>query len=108
MLAAIRKVIRIPIDIHIILSESFGGFNRIWEAPELARVSAPCYFKIEPGTTLAATGGIYKPWTSEEFLAKFAREKVKYAEIIRNLIEEHEPKLKLSKVGAPDLAIPKP
>jgi len=108
MFAAIRKAIDIPIDIHIYLADSFGGFNRFWEGPELARVASPCYFKIEPGPALAAGGGIYKPWTDEGFHAKFAREKVKYAEIINNLIKEHQPKLKMSALGASDLAIPKP
>ncbi len=108
MFASIRKAINIPIDIHIYLADSFGGFNRFWEAPELARVSSPCYFKIEPGAALAAGGGIYKPWTDEGFLAKFAREKVKHAEIIRNIVEKNEPSLKLSAHGPEDLAIPKP
>lgn len=108
MFAGIRKAIDIPVDVHIMLSESFGGFNRLWEAPELARVCSPCYFKIEPGTALAATGGIYKPWTDEGFLAKFAREKVKYAQFIINVIGEHQPDLVLSEHGAEGLAIPKP
>jgi len=108
MFASIRKATNMPIDVHIILAESFGGFNRFWEAPELARICSPCYFKIEPGTALAAGGGIYKPWTDENFLAKFAREKVKYAEIIREIIEKNNPRLKLSKHGPKDLAIPKP
>ncbi len=108
MFASIRKAIQIPVDIHIILSESFGGFYRIWEGPELARVTAPCYFKIEPGTALAIGTGIYKPWTSADFLATFVREKVKYAETIRNIIEDVHPQLKLSQQGAEDLAIPKP
>lgn len=108
MFASIRKAIDIPIDIHIYLSDSFGGFNRFWEAPELARISSPCYFKIEPGTALAAGGGIYKPWTDEGFLAKFAKEKVKFAEIIKGIIDKHQPDLKMSKLGTEDLAIPKP
>ena len=108
MFASIRKAIDIPIDIHIYLADSFGGFNRFWEAPELARVSSPCYFKIEPGPALAAGGGIYKPWTDEGFLAKFAREKVKHAEIIRGIIEKNQPNLKISAHGPEDLAIPNP
>ncbi len=108
MFASIRKATSMPIDVHIILAESFGGYNRLWEADELARVSSPCYFKIEPGVALAAGGGIYKPWTDENFLAKFGREKVKYAEIIREIIEKNNPELKLSKQGPDDLAIPKP
>ncbi len=108
MLASIRKAVDIPIDIHIILSESFGGFTRIWEGAEMARVASPCYFKIEPGTTLAAGGGIYKPWTDENFLAKFAREKVKYAETIHRLIQRSQPGLELSSAGPADLAVPEP
>jgi hypothetical protein len=108
MFASIRKAIDIPIDIHIYLSDSFGGFNRFWEAPELARVASPCYFKIEPGSALAAGGGIYKPWTDEGFLANFAKEKVKFAEIIKGIIDKHQPDLKMSKLGPEDLAIPNP
>ncbi len=106
--ASIRQGIDIPIDVHIYLSDSFGGFNRFWEGAELARVASPCYFKIEPGHALAVAGGHYKPWTSEEFLATFAREKVKYAEIIHGLIQKYHPELKLSPHGPDDIAIPKP
>jgi len=108
MLASIRKAVKLPIDIHIYLADSFGGFNRFWEAPELARVTSPCYFKIEPGPALAAGGGIYKPWTPEASHAYMAKEKVKYAEIIRGIVEKIDPSLKLSKHGVKDLAIPKP
>ncbi len=108
MFASIRKAIDIPIDIHIYLADSMGGFNRFYEAPDLALVSAPCYFKIEPGYGLAAGAGMYKPWVDEGFLAKFAKEKVKYAEIIHNIIQEKYPDLKLSEHGAKDLCIPKP
>ena len=108
MFASIRQAIDIPIDIHIYLADSMGGFNRFYEAPDLARVAAPCYFKIEPGYGLAAGAGMYKPWVDPGFLANFAREKVKYAEIIHNIIQDEYPELKLSKHGAKDLCIPKP
>jgi hypothetical protein len=105
MLAALRKAVDIPIDVHVYLFDSFGGFNRIWETPEITRVTAPCYFKIEPGTSV---GNLYKPWVSPDLLAFMAREKVKTAETIISLIEKNYPQAKLSKVGAKDLAIPKP
>lgn len=105
MLAAIRKAVNIPVDVHVYLFDSFGGFNRIWEAPEITRVTAPCYFKIEPGASVSA---LYKPWVSPEHLAFLAREKVKQAEVIISLIEKNYPEAKISKVGASDLAIPKP
>jgi len=105
MFAAIRKAIDIPMDIHVYLFDSFGGFNRFYECPEFARIAAPCYFKIEPGTSV---GTLYRPWSSPEGLAFLAREKVKYAEIIRELVEKHCPEAKLSGRGPKDLAIPVP
>jgi len=104
MLAAIRKAVSIPIDVHVYLFDSWGGFNRFWETPEITRVAAPCYYKIEPG---ASIGSLYKPWVSPEHLAFLAREKVKQAEIIISLIEKNYPEAKLSKRGASDLAVPK-
>ncbi|MEM4724857.1 MAG: hypothetical protein QXP01_07585, partial [Candidatus Hadarchaeum sp.] len=50
----------------------------------------------------------YKPWTSEDALAFLAREKVKYAQIIHELIQENFPEAKMSGIGPSDLAIPKP
>ncbi len=108
MFASIRKAIDIPIDIHIELAESMGGFNRFYEGPEMARVASPCYFKIEPGEGLAATGGMYKPWTDPEFHQFLTKEKVKHAEIIHDIIQDEYPDLKLSEHGAEDLYIPKP
>ncbi len=107
--ASIRQAVDIPIDIHIILAESYGGFMRFYEAPEMVRVAAPCYFKIEPGPALAAgPQALYKPWVDREMLANWAREKVKYACIIHELIQENFPEATLSKQGPEDLAIPKP
>ncbi len=108
-LASIRQALDLPLDLHIYLADSFGGFNRFYDGAEMARVCAPCYFKIEPGPALAAgAGALYKPWTSADFLATFAREKVKYAQIIHELVQATNPDLKLSPHGSPDLAIPKP
>jgi hypothetical protein len=108
-LASIRQAVDIPLDLHIYLAESFGGFNRFYDGAEMARVCAPCYFKIEPGTALAAgAAAIYRPWTSVEFLAAQVREKVKYAQIIHELIQATNPDLRLSSLGPEDLAIPRP
>jgi hypothetical protein len=101
-LAAIRKAVGMPLDLHVYLFDTWGGFNRIYETPEMARVCSPCYFKIEPGPSC---GGLYKPWGSG--LEKLARDKVVYAERLISLVEENWPDGKLSEVGAPDLAIPK-
>ena len=105
MLAAIRKAVNIPIDVHVYLFDSFGGFVRIWETPEITRVAAPCYYKIEPGTS---AGALYKMWSSPEQLAFLAKEKVKFAATMIEIIEKNYPEAKLSKQGPSDLAIPKP
>ncbi len=108
-LASIRQAIDIPMDLHIVLTESFGGYLRFYDGPEMARVCAPCYFKIEHGPACAAgPGALYKPWTSPQLLADMAREKVKYAQTIHELIHENYPEAVMSKLGAKDLAIPKP
>ncbi len=105
MLASIRKAVSIPMDLHVALFDAWGGFNRMYETPEMARTCAPCYFKIEPG---AGMGAMYKPWVGDDATAYFIREKVKFAQIIMEIMQEHAPELKTSKLGAKDLAIPKP
>jgi hypothetical protein len=102
--AALRGAVDIPIDIHVYLFDSWGGFNRFYECPEFARIAAPCYFKIEPGASVGAT---YRPWVSPDSLAFQAREKVKQAGIIKELVEKNYPEAKLSLKGPSDLAIPK-
>lgn len=105
MLAAIRSVVSIPLDIHVQLWASMGGFNRIYETPEMARVASPCYFKMEPGPSSV----MYLPWgTSEEGLAELARGKIRSIKNIIELIGETHPEIKLSKQGPEDLRIPLP
>lgn len=101
-LAAIRKAVKIPMDLHVYIFDAWGGFNRFYETPEMARVCSPCYFKIEPGVSCSS---LYKPWGIG--LENLAREKVTYAERIIRLVEENWSKGMVSKRGAPDLAIPK-
>ena len=105
ILAGIRKAVDMPLDIYVIIVDSFGGEYRAYEAPEIARVASPCYFKIEPGTSEA---DIYKPWVSEAWHQGFIREKVKIASIIQSIVEKHAPQLKTSVRGAPDLVLPVP
>jgi hypothetical protein len=105
MLAAIRSAVSLPLDIHIQLWTSMGGYNRIYETPEIARVASPCYFKMEPGPGLA----MYMPWgTSEEGLAELGREKIRSMKNIIELVSETYPELKLSPQGPEDLKVPMP
>lgn len=103
MLSAIRSAVTIPLDVYIILVDAMGGFNRFYEAGEIARVASPCYFKFEPGPSEEA---IYAPWNTEDFHRHLVREKVRYASIVRELIAAYGPAVKASPVGSPDLAVP--
>lgn len=103
ILSSIRQAVDIPLDVYIIIVDEFGGMYRLYEAPEIARVASPVYFKIEPGTSEA---DIYKPWVSEDFHANLIREKVKIASVIQEIMARHAPDLKTSPKGAADLVLP--
>ncbi|MFO7785765.1 MAG: hypothetical protein ACQET7_07990 [Thermodesulfobacteriota bacterium] len=103
ILSGIRKAVDIPLDVYIIIVDAFGGMYRAYEAPEIARVASPVYFKIEPGTS---EGDIYKPWVTEAFHDNLIRQKVKMAGVIQELMGRHAPDLKTSPKGAADLILP--
>lgn len=103
MLASFRSAIRIPMDVYIILVNAMGGINRFYEAAEIARIAAPCYFKFEPGESEDA---IYQPWTPPEQQAHLVREKVRYAAIVNELVASINPSIVVSGAGCGDLSIP--
>lgn len=106
-ISSLRQSIDIPIDIHVYLVESAGGEIRFYETPEFARIASPCYFKLEPGEAFSkGPGGLYKPWTDISLLNHLAKEKVKYAQTIHNIVQKNFPEAELSNHGAEDLAIP--
>jgi len=105
ILASIRKAITIPLDVYIIIVDSFGGMFRVYEAPEIARVASPCYFKFEPGSS---EGDIYKPWVSEDWHREFIKEKVKIASIVMEIMKKHAPQLEVSTKAPSDLILPAP
>ncbi len=91
MLASIRKAVRISLDLVTVSFEILGNINRFWDAPEMVRVSAPCYLKQELQPNV-----------------ENARMKVKYCDIMRELIGRRNPSLKLSSQNPADLRIPRP
>ena len=103
ILSSIRSAVNIPLDVYVIIVDSFGGMYRAYEAPEIARVAAPVYFKIEPGTS---EGDIYKPWVTDAWHDDFVRSKVKVASILIEIMQRRCPELKLSAQGAKDLRLP--
>jgi len=103
ILGAIRKAVDITLDVYIIVVDAFGGMFRAYEAPEIARIASPCYFKFEPGTS---EGDIYKPWVSEAWHQGLIREKIKIAAIVQEIMQRHAPELKASPKGPADLVLP--
>ncbi|MDR1875931.1 MAG: U32 family peptidase [Synergistaceae bacterium] len=103
-MAAIRRVTSIPIDFYIWTFNSYGGENRIYDAPEAAKIYAPCYFKFEPAVSSSTT---YSPFTSDAEHIALMQKKVKWAEWVIHHVMENEPGLKLSQQGAPDLFLPR-
>lgn len=103
ILGSIRRTVDIPLDIYIVIVDSFGGMFRAYETPEIARIASPCYFKFEPGTS---EGDIYKPWITEDWHAHLIRQKVKMAQIVMEIMNRHAPELKTSPKGAGDLITP--
>jgi len=105
ILGGIRQTVEITLDVYIIIVDSFGGMFRAYEAPEIARIASPCYFKFEPGTSEA---DIYKPWVTEAWHQGLIREKVKIAAIVQEIMQRHAPELKVSPKGPADLVLPVP
>jgi hypothetical protein len=104
MLAAIRSAVEIPIDVYLCLVQAMGGFVRFYEAAEIARVTAPCYFKIEPGPSEAE---VYAPWNSPAYHDAQIKERVRNAAVMLELIERKNPDLVVSGAAPEDLAIPR-
>lgn len=104
ILAGIRAAVEMPLDVYISVVDSFGGMFRLYEAPEIARLAAPCYFKIEPGES---EGAIYKPWVTEAWHAEFVRQKVKMASVILEVMQKHAPDIRVSGAKPADLTVPK-
>jgi hypothetical protein len=88
MLAAIRQTVSIPMDIVIFGWESLGSFSRVNQSPEIVRVSAPCYLKQE--------------------LHGQPRRKVRYCEIIWEMMQASYPDIRVSEHGPDDLLVPMP
>ena len=90
MLAAIRSVVKVPLDIvTMAAAQNLGSINRFWEGAEIIRACAPCYFKQEFGPGVDG-----------------ARLKVKYNEIMKELVGRLDPELKMSGWGPADLHLP--
>lgn len=104
-MAAIRKVTNLPIDFYIWTFDSYGGANRIYDAPEVAKIYGPCYFKFEVATS--SSGG-YSPYVADAEHIGMMIKRVKWIQWVVEHVAENDPSIKLSEQGATDLCIPKP
>lgn len=103
-LAAIRQSIDIPIDLYVEVPDTFGGFLRYYEIPEIIRTLAPVYIKFG----LRNHPDVYpsgKQWESTNI--SLAQERVRRAAIGIQMIERYYPEAKTSKLGAEGLGIAK-
>lgn len=118
--AYIRRGINIVMDVHITfwqmefqkneksrLELAVKPYDRIEDAPEIARIASPVYFKFEAGTPGI---GVYdvprEGWTFKD-LAEHKRKDVRVAAQIVKTIRKKYPHLKLSDWGPKDLRLPK-
>jgi hypothetical protein len=97
MLASIRQVINIPVDVHTENPESSGGFIRHYEVPEMIRVAAPIYLKT--GGSVAKTHG----WDTTD---ADAVKRAKQVSLVERVIRQYYPEAVCSKRGPDDLLIP--
>ncbi|MFE7213705.1 hypothetical protein ACFY0A_33930 [Streptomyces sp. NPDC001698] len=102
-LAAIRKRIDIPIDIYVEAPDSFGGFVRTYDVPEIIRVAAPVYIKIG----IRNSPELYPAGRHlEQETILLAEEKVHRMQTIRAVIERFYPEAVTSARGAKGLGVP--
>jgi hypothetical protein len=102
-IAAIRSVLRVPIDFYVEAPDNLGGFIRHYEIPELIRVASPIYLKFG----LRNAPDIYPSGSHLEATAiALSRERVRRAQLATGIIAEHAPWATRSGPGAHDLGIP--
>jgi hypothetical protein len=111
---------RVKLDVHIIfwqlavvkvprgeLHLITVPYNRIEDAPEIARVASPVYFKFESGEPGINVYDVPRPgWTFKD-LAEYKRKDVRAAAKIIKATREKYPQLKLSDWGPADLRVPR-
>jgi hypothetical protein len=90
MLAAIRAVTTLPLDVYVEAPDDMGGFVRNYAIPDLVRVAAPIHLKfgLRNSTSVYPSGLHLEPAAVLQ-----AREKVRRAANAERLIRELAPEL---------------
>ena len=81
-----------------------GRLPAVPECDEIARIAAPVYFKIEPGSS---EGALYNTWVDPNYLDHLARERVKIAQICIEWVERCGKNIVFNDYKE-DLSIPQP
>jgi len=90
MLAAMRRVTELPLDLYIESPDDLGGFVRSYEVPDIVRVAAPVHLKFGLRNARSVyPSGIHL----EEVAVAQAREKVRRAALAERLLRELAPRL---------------
>ena len=96
-IASIRAAIDAPIDFYVEAPDNIGGFIRYYEIPELIRVASPIYLKFG----LRNSPDVYPSGTHlENTVVALSRERVRRAEMAREIIARFCPEAVMSPVGA--------
>ena len=102
-IASIRAAINTPIDFYVEAPDNIGGFIRYYEIPEFIRVAAPIYLKFG----LRNSPDVYPSGTHlENTVVALSRERVRRAQMAREIIARYCPEAVMSPLRAKDLGIP--
>jgi hypothetical protein len=97
MIAALRAAVTTPLDIHTDNPPASGGFIRVYEAPEIARLAAPVHLKT--GNSVVSSHG-------QIATASDGKRMGDQAAIVVEMVSKYYPEAKQSERGAADLKIP--
>ena len=104
-LAAIRAAVEIPLDIYVESPDTLGGFVRLYEIPEIVRITAPVYIKFG----LRNAPDVYPAGSHlDATTVGLSRERVRRACLGLELMQRFSPASTMSGLGAPGLAVPIP
>jgi hypothetical protein len=122
-LSDVRQTLRATLDTHItfwqmalrkqkvgddlfVLILEVNPYDRVADAPEIARVASPVYFKFEAGNPGIGVYDLSGPNWTEDDLIEHKREDVRTAAKVVEDIKRKYPHLKLSDWGPADLRVP--
>jgi hypothetical protein len=90
MLAAMRRVTELPLDLYIEAPDDLGGFVRMYDVPEIVRAAAPVHLKfgLRNAKSVYPSGGHL-----EDIAVAQAREKVRRAALAERLLRDLAPGL---------------